>query len=363
MKPAKELAIAAGSGNVGRVREMLEQSPDLAKDWQPMMDACYAGRAEVVKLLLEHGADPNVLSKSAFHYRPLHRTVEHKSTAPRGSEHRATVEVLLAAGADVMARGSWHRLTAIALAARGGETQFFPLLLPRVPERDLFTAAVLGDAERVSELLKRDSSGAKREDENGWTALRYCAETHADEGDERVAASLLPMAEELLRHGADPQPALGPAVGANRVALAERLLQAGAKIADGDSLVHAAEYGNFAVLDLLVRYGADLHCTIGTEHHGGYTPLGCLMTIRSAKGASWFLRQPGIDPNHVGGAKGETALHVAARYGCAPDTLKMLVDHGVDVHSRDKEGRTALAVARATGKTKAAQFLEGIGAE
>jgi ankyrin repeat protein len=363
LKPAKELAIAAGSGDVGRVREMLEQAPELAKDWQPMMDACYAGRAAVVKLLLERGADPNVLSKSSFHYRPLHRTVEHKVTAPRGPEHGATAAVLLAAGAHVMARGSWHQLTAIALAARGGETQFFPLLLPKLPQRDLFTAAILGDAERVSALLKQDPAGAQRKDENGWTALRYCAESHVDEGDERVTASLLAIAEELLRNGADPRPGLGPTLGTNRPAMAEMLLQAGAKVDDGDSLVHAAEAGNFAVLDLLVRYGADLHCTRGTEHHGGYTPLGCLMTIRSAKGASWFLQQPGIDPNHVGGDKGETALHVAARYGCAPDTLKLLVDHGVNVNARDKDGQTALAVARAAGKTKAAQFLEGIGAE
>jgi ankyrin repeat protein len=41
----------------------------------------------------------------------------------------------------------------------------------------------------------------------------------------------------------------------------------------------------------------------------------------------------------------------------------LLVDHDVDVNARDTDGQTALAVARAAGKTKAAQFLEGIGAE
>src|SRR6059058_1377276 len=69
LKPAKELAIAAGSGNVARVREMLDEAPELAKDWQPIMDACFFGRAEIVRLLLERGADPDVMAKTNYRYR------------------------------------------------------------------------------------------------------------------------------------------------------------------------------------------------------------------------------------------------------------------------------------------------------
>ena len=42
------------------------------------MHACFEGRQETVKLLLEWGADPNMLSGSTWAHRPLHRVVEHQ---------------------------------------------------------------------------------------------------------------------------------------------------------------------------------------------------------------------------------------------------------------------------------------------
>jgi ankyrin repeat protein len=361
MRPATLLAQEAAAGNTARVAELLQEAPALAADWQPIMDACFWGRAAIVKLLLERGADPNVMAKTNYRHRPLHRTVEHKVTTPRGPEHLEVVEVLLAAGADVTARGTWAMITPVAVAALGGELQFLPPLLRRLPESDLYTAAVLGDAERVTGLLAKEPALARRPDENGWPALQYCASSRVDAGDPERQAALLEIARELLKHGADPNPALGPAMMTNKPEIAELLLDHGATVQDGDSLVHTAEGGNFAVLDLLARRGADLQCTVGTEHHGGYTPLGCLMTIRSARGARWFLKQ-GIDPNHVGGERGETALHVAVRYGCAPETLRLLLDHGVDLNARDRDGQTALALALTGNKTKAAEFLRGQGA-
>src|SRR5206468_2696 len=78
MKAAKQLAIAAGQGDVAAMRALLDADPSLAKDWQPIMDACFAGQVAAVELLLDRGADPNVVSKSTFRYRPLHRTIERK---------------------------------------------------------------------------------------------------------------------------------------------------------------------------------------------------------------------------------------------------------------------------------------------
>ena len=85
MKPAKALAQAASVGDLKTMRTMMKQAPSLAVEWQPIMDACFAGQAEAVELLLECGADPNISSKSAHHYRPLHRTVEYKKTLPQAS--------------------------------------------------------------------------------------------------------------------------------------------------------------------------------------------------------------------------------------------------------------------------------------
>ena len=107
MKPAK--ALAAAAGDLKTVRAMVNEDNALATDWKPIMDACYVGQADAVALLLEHDADPNVKSKilGGHHYRPLHRTVEHKKTAPKHDGHHKVVEVLLNAGADSLTPGSY----------------------------------------------------------------------------------------------------------------------------------------------------------------------------------------------------------------------------------------------------------------
>jgi ankyrin repeat protein len=94
--------------------------------------------------------------------------------------------------------------------------------------------------------------------------------------------------------------------------MVEMLLRYGAKLQNGDTLNHLACDGHFKLLDLLVGNGADFEDTRGTEHHGGYLPFGCTLTMRSLKGATWFLDH-GADPNKVGGSRRETGLHVAVR--------------------------------------------------
>ena len=88
MKPTKALANAAAAGDLKTMRAMLKKDRSLTVDWQPIMDACLAGQPEAVVVLLENGADPNVKSKSAHQYRPLHRTVEYKKTMPKHDGHQ-----------------------------------------------------------------------------------------------------------------------------------------------------------------------------------------------------------------------------------------------------------------------------------
>lgn len=115
-------------------------------------------------------------------------------------------------------------------------------------------------------------------------------------------------------------------------------------------------------LEVLARHGIDLNKTEGTEHHGGYVPFGCTLTMRGVRGAEWFLDQ-GVDPNFVGGKDGESSLHVAVRSGAGAQLLKLLVDRGADPNARDNAGLTPLAAARSKAQKSAVEFLTEIGGE
>ena len=98
--------------------------------------------------------------------------------------------------------------------------------------------------------------------------------------------------------------------------------------------------------------------TRGTDHHGGYNPLGCAVNMRSLKGVTWFLDH-GCHPDEVRSKSGETALHVAVNSGAGVPLVRLLVERGVNVNQRDAAGQTALDLARAKRKTKLVEFLAG----
>ena len=100
--------------------------------------------------------------------------------------------------------------------------------------------------------------------------------------------------------------------------------------------------------------------TRGTDHHGGYNPLGCAVNMRSLKGVTWFLDH-GCDPDEVQSKSGETALHVAVNSGAGVPLVRLLVERGVSLDRCDADGRTALDLARAKRKTKLVEFLQGAG--
>ena len=370
MKPDKALATAAAAGDLNTMRAMLNEDDALATDWKPIMDACYVGQADAVALLLEHGADPNVKSKSSHHYRPLHRTVEHKKTAPKHDGHHQVVKLLLDAGADPLMQGSYTFISAITVCATGDSTEFLPALLNKAPKQhDIFHAAVLGDAARVNALLKEAPSLAMAHHEGtkiwtsdkGWTPLTYCVSSRVGNDSEENRSALAEIAQNLIDHGADLTGCVDQAIYSNNLEVFETLLKAGGACTDDDTLNHAACDGHFDALELILKYGGKLDGTRGTDHHGGYTPLGCAVSCRSIQGTQWFLEK-GQDPNHIKSKEGENCLHVAVHFGASDKMLQLLLDQGAKINQKDKQGRTPLARAHEKKHKKAIAFLEAAGA-
>ena len=127
LTPGQETVFeAAAFGRVARLAELLSEQPELMGAWSedgftPLHLACFAGGAETTRLLVERGADLEVLSTASFaKVRPL-------GTAAFARDHDSA-RVLLEAGADPNGAGEGG-FTPLHTAAQNGDVELVRLLL------------------------------------------------------------------------------------------------------------------------------------------------------------------------------------------------------------------------------------------
>lgn len=125
---------AAAFGRVERLAALLAGDPELANSYSPdgftpLHLACYSGGAAVARVLVEHGADLEALSRASFaKVRPL-------GTAAF-SRDRESAAVLLEAGADPNGPGEGE-LTPLHAARQNGDNEFVRLLLEHGADPEL----------------------------------------------------------------------------------------------------------------------------------------------------------------------------------------------------------------------------------
>ena len=116
--PALDVFDAAAVGRERGLEELLEADRELARSWSPdgftpLHLAAFFGHEGAARLLLEHGADANVVARHAtLQVAPLH-------SAAAGA-HPGIVKLLLEAGADATARQGGG-FTALHSAAQNGD--------------------------------------------------------------------------------------------------------------------------------------------------------------------------------------------------------------------------------------------------
>ncbi|XP_074613505.1 ankyrin repeat domain-containing protein 17-like [Acropora palmata] len=320
----------------------------------PLMEAASGGHVNVAKMLLERGACINSHSNEFK---------ESALTLACYKGHLEMVKFLLDAGADQEHKTD-EMHTALMEASMDGHVEVARLLLDHgaqvnMPadsfESPLTLAACGGHVELADLLIKRGAFLEEVNDEGYTPLMEASREGHLD------------MVALLLEHGADihaqteetQETALSLACCGGFQDVAAFLLQAGASIEQGSStpLMEAAQEGHVDLVKFLLERGANVNATTAT----GDTPLSFACENGHTDVADVLL-SAGADLEHESEA-GRTPVMKAARAGhlC---TVQFLISRGASVnHQTTMNDHTVLSLACAGGHLAVVELLLAHGAD
>ncbi len=164
---------ACSAGDVATLRDLVASEPSLVRERTPEGSTglhLAVTHVDAVRMLLEHGADPNARDTGDNAY-PLHFA--------GGAGGVAVVRALLDAGGDVHGVGDAHQLEVIGWATCFGPTiptDVLALLLERGARHHIFSAIATQDADAIQKLVEENPDALSRRlspTENRQTALHY----------------------------------------------------------------------------------------------------------------------------------------------------------------------------------------------
>ncbi|XP_011496279.1 PREDICTED: ankyrin repeat and KH domain-containing protein 1-like [Ceratosolen solmsi marchali] len=343
---------AASAGHVSVAKILLEHGAGINTHSNEFKEsaltlACYKGHLEMVKFLLEAGADRE------------HKTDEMHTALMEASMdgHVEVARLLLDSGAQVnMPTDSFE--SPLTLAACGGHVDLAMLLIERGANIEevndegytpLMEAAREGHEEMIALLLSQGANINAQTEETQETALTLAC-----------CGGFLDVTDFLIKAGADIElgasTPLMEAAQEGHLDLVRYLLETRANVhaqtQTGDTaLTYACENGHTDVADLLLQFGAYLE----HESEGGRTPLmkacraGHLCTVQ-------FLISKHADVNRQTTNNDHTPLSLACAGGHL-SVVELLLAQSADPFHKLKDNSTMLIEAAKGGHTSVVQLL------
>jgi ankyrin repeat protein len=313
-----DICTAASIGDLERVKELLDQDPSLANrvseyvtyyigSGAPLKNAAARGHIEIVKLLLERGADPNLPEEGiAPHGHALYSAAAngHYEIAKLLLEHGAYPNPEVESSADALSR-----------AISNSDQQMIDLLCSYGAARAVHLLAYHGDVKTAAAVFAANPRLADDPD-----ALANAA----GEGHEAFVRLMLRYQPELPKRVVFP----GWSVGAKTRELNELLFQRGLNPSQPDWLrttpLHQfARKGDVEKAELFIEHGADLHAR---DEDICSTPLGWAAKFGQTAMVELLLKH-GAKPNLRDDPPWATPLAWATRRGHA-EIVDLLKRHG-----------------------------------
>ena len=318
-------------------------------NYTPLHVACCFGKPEIVRLLLDHGADANV--ETEYGMKLLHQVsfgfCESQEDGVR------VAELLLEHDADVNIQDNDH-LTPLHIASRHGKLEIVRLLLDRGAE-------VNAESDNGENPLHTVSYGEYISQEDGVRVAQLLLERGADVNARRhghrtplhLASYVgnLEIVRLLLDHGADPE--------------------VNAEDHEGDKPLHKVSYGEYEsqedgmrIAQLLLEHGAD----VNTRRNDDCTPLHLAAYYGNLEIVRLLLNHGADQQVNAEGDMEDKPLHKVSggRYSSREDGVRiaqLLLERGAVVNARRNDHQTPLHSASHLGKFEMVQLLIDHGAE